>query len=477
MRSNGAELFRGVTRVAPTVVEYWLKATERIINDLDCTLERALNMSNYHGIIFEMPFKGERSVAEYEAKFLQLSRYARGLGERVFAALVDKAKIAEEVKRTEGKRRDREKSQNKNKRDSGPSSTFQRSTKQARFDRPPQTEPVARVESTVPACRYCNRRHSSECWRRIGACFRCGVVGHKIIECPLMVELRQALIQGLVSNLLGVVVRFGMVMVADVVKEHQAEVQDKLKLDNQLWFMRRHHEDRDAADVIVGTFIIHSLSYFALIDCRSMHYYVSNGVVGNLGIVAEDTSRELSVISPLGQFVQVSKVYRRCRIEVHGFMFPVDSMELPFGGFDLILGTDWLVEHWVGLEYKSKRVTFKNGDNLEVVMLGERQVYFSNVIPALVAEKLVRKGCYAYLAYVCDTSSVGSTIEEIHTVKDFPEVFPEELSGLPLDREVEFRIKLFLGTAPVSIVPYRMAPKELKKLKLQLQELLDRGFI
>ncbi|WVZ80296.1 hypothetical protein U9M48_027786 [Paspalum notatum var. saurae] len=68
-------------------------------------------------------------------------------------------------------------------------------------------------------------------------------------------------------------------------------------------------------------------------------------------------------------------------------------------------------------------------------------------------------------------------IKKIPVVSDFPDVFPEELPGLPPDRNVEFAIELVPGTAPVSKRPYRMAPDELKELKTQLQEQLDKGFI
>nr|GFD09775.1 putative reverse transcriptase domain, aspartic peptidase domain protein [Tanacetum cinerariifolium] len=62
-------------------------------------------------------------------------------------------------------------------------------------------------------------------------------------------------------------------------------------------------------------------------------------------------------------------------------------------------------------------------------------------------------------------------------VFEFPDVFPDELPGIPLVHEVEFNIKLILGAEPISKAPYRMAPIELKELKDQLQELLERGFI
>lgn len=68
-------------------------------------------------------------------------------------------------------------------------------------------------------------------------------------------------------------------------------------------------------------------------------------------------------------------------------------------------------------------------------------------------------------------------LDEIRVVCDFSDVFAEDLHGLPLDREVEFDIEPYPNFALMSIAPYRMAPKELKELKLRLQELLDRGFI
>ena len=68
-------------------------------------------------------------------------------------------------------------------------------------------------------------------------------------------------------------------------------------------------------------------------------------------------------------------------------------------------------------------------------------------------------------------------LDDIPVVREFPDVFPEDLPGIPIDREIEFSIDLHPGTSPISKAPYRMAPIELKELKEQLQELLDKGFI
>ena len=62
-------------------------------------------------------------------------------------------------------------------------------------------------------------------------------------------------------------------------------------------------------------------------------------------------------------------------------------------------------------------------------------------------------------------------------IKEFPDVFPKELPDLPLEREVDLSIEVVQGTNPISRAPYHMAPTELKELKTQLQELLDKGFV
>ncbi|GJW61042.1 putative nucleotidyltransferase, ribonuclease H [Tanacetum coccineum] len=82
-----------------------------------------------------------------------------------------------------------------------------------------------------------------------------------------------------------------------------------------------------------------------------------------------------------------------------------------------------------------------------------------------------------FLASIKDTSLDGPRLESHPVVRNFPDVFPDELPGLPPEREVEFTIELIPGAQPISKAPYRMAPVELKELKDQLQELLERGFI
>ncbi|GMI70879.1 hypothetical protein HRI_000757200 [Hibiscus trionum] len=225
------------------------------------------------------------------------------------------------------------------------------------------------------------------------------------------------------------------------------------------------HEERNDADVIAGTFSLQSLSLLALIDSGSMHSYILSEYAYLLDIPVELLEVGMQVTSCFGETVVTRKLYRRCSLSVQGQVFLVDLMELPFYGFDVNLGMDWLSEHMAVVDFEVKRVTLKLADDYEVVVVGENVKFLSNVISALEANRMMRLGCEAYLAYVMNPGTKDVRVQDIRTVRDFPGVFPEELPGLPPNREVEFGIELYENTTSVSIAPYRMAPKELKELK------------
>ena len=90
---------------------------------------------------------------------------------------------------------------------------------------------------------------------------------------------------------------------------------------------------------------------------------------------------------------------------------------------------------------------------------------------------LLQKGCSGFLCSITTTKPNKLLKEDIPVVRDYLEVFPEELPGMPIDREMEFSIDLMPETQPISKTPYRMAPVELKELKMQLQELVKKQFV
>ena len=143
----------------------------------------------------------------------------------------------------------------------------------------------------------------------------------------------------------------------------------------------------------------------------------------------------------------------------------------------MIMGMDWLSRHQAIVDCRMTRVTLRTPNEDEVTFIGESSNHLSNVISAATARTMVWKECEAYFPYVFDTIKARPSVSDIPTVRDFLDVFPEELPGFPPHREIEFAIDVLPGATPASITPYRMAPLELKELKLQLQELLEKGFI
>ena len=183
------------------------------------------------------------------------------------------------------------------------------------------------------------------------------------------------------------------------------------------------------------------------------------------------------VTNPLGHNVIVNRVYKDCPIRIREYEFPGDLIELSLREFDVKLVMDWLSRHQVVVDCRMKRVTLRTPSGEEVTFIGERSNHLSNEISTAIVRTMVRKGCESYLAYVIDTKKEEPRLLDTPTVCDYPGVFPKELPGLPPNREIEFAIDVGLGATPTSITPYRMAPVELKELKLQLQELLEKGFI
>ena len=108
---------------------------------------------------------------------------------------------------------------------------------------------------------------------------------------------------------------------------------------------------------------------------------------------------------------------------------------------------------------------------------GDKSYVPQNLISAITARKMLRKGCQGYLALVRNTTTKKTSISDFSIACEFLDVFPDEFPSLPPHRDIEFCINLVSETAPISVPPYRIAPAELKELKEQLQELLNKGFI
>nr|GEW13748.1 hypothetical protein [Tanacetum cinerariifolium] len=166
-------------------------------------------------------------------------------------------------------------------------------------------------------------------------------------------------------------------------------------------------------------------------------------------------SYEIEIAS--GQLLEIDKVIKGCKLEIECHVFDINLIAFGSESFDVIIGMDWLTNYKAEIICHEKLVRIQLPDGKVLRVIGER-----------LEEKM---------RHVMSAKSKEQKQEEVVVVRDFPEVFSDDLSGLPPIQEIEFRSELVLGVIPITKSPYRLAPSEMEELLGQLKELQDKGFI
>ncbi|GJY49423.1 putative reverse transcriptase domain-containing protein, partial [Tanacetum coccineum] len=182
-----------------------------------------------------------------------------------------------------------------------------------------------------------------------------------------------------------------------------------------------------------------------------------------------------------GKIVGIDTIIRGCTLNFLDHPFNIDLMPVELGSFDVIIGMDWLRrchavivcdEKLVQVPYGNETLTFCGNES------SNGREYRLTVISCSKAQEYMAKGCQVFLAQIStkeeEDKSEGKQIKDVPIVRDFPEVFPEDLPGLPPPRPMEFQIDLIPGATPVARAPYRLAPSEMKELSKQLQEIFNK---
>ncbi|XP_050890891.1 uncharacterized protein LOC127096351 [Lathyrus oleraceus] len=190
-----------------------------------------------------------------------------------------------------------------------------------------------------------------------------------------------------------------------------------------------------------------------------------------LGLQAIPLSPPMVVTTAMDDMVEMPLTCENCSLSVNVRIFQIDLIFLPLKKVDVVLGMDWLSANSVFIGCEEKLIIIPSSeatprDVLTTILegtVGMVNFLFEN-------EKLV-------FLVLTNESSDNPSVTQILVVCEFPEVFPEDVTSLSPEREVEFPINLIHVTTPISISPYRMVPLELRELKNQLEELLTKHFI
>ncbi|GJW84949.1 putative reverse transcriptase domain-containing protein [Tanacetum coccineum] len=177
-----------------------------------------------------------------------------------------------------------------------------------------------------------------------------------------------------------------------------------------------------------------------------------------------------------GRIASTNTVLKGCTLNLVNHLFKIDLMPIELGTFDVIIGMDWLADNDAVIICGKKEVHIPI-KNRTLVVKGDSNSSRLKVISCIKARKYIERGCHLFLAHVTEKEKSEKRLEDVPVIRDFPEVFPDDLPGLPPPRQVEFKIDLVPGAAPVARAPYRLAPSEMKELSEQLKELLEKGFI
>ncbi|XP_024021771.1 uncharacterized protein LOC112091723 [Morus notabilis] len=228
----------------------------------------------------------------------------------------------------------------------------------------------------------------------------------------------------------------------------------KGKAQGQAYTLTRGSSEGQASNMVVEgmSLISHSLAH-VLFDTSATHILISSSFVQTLKLKFENLEILMMLNSPLG-CVEVASVCRSFEVTIGGERLRADLIILPMSLFDVVFRMDWLARYSAIVDYYHRRVTLMTNSGVMIT-------YQADMNPVL-KERLLRYSiggrrnlaCFSFLLALEGEPEVIGDNAKIPMVDEFAYVFPDELPGLPPDREIKFGIDLMLGTAPISIPPY-----------------------
>ncbi|GAU28841.1 hypothetical protein TSUD_21780 [Trifolium subterraneum] len=482
-QNTGSAAFREFCRMnppefvgeyVPSVAREWIQRMSGILDSMGCTeLEKVTFATRFlrgaacnwwEGVraymtatrLIELK-QGSKSVAEYTSKFNELVRYVADSDDAPTEAWKIKkyrfglradiahdvsmqqvASLGELIQKSyhaesglEAMRKERFEV-NQKRRDSG------NYKEQFKPRGSPQKGKQNVPQRSHPACPECGMFHHGECMKGKGVCFHCRQPGHYKNECPKLHgsggSSGTTKSKGRVYSLDAEQARGNNALIVDICHLGQSEV-------------------------------------VVLFDCGATNSFISVECVMRLGLSSTSLIPPMIVAVATGGKVVSKRVCQNCPVSVAGKIYHVDLICLPLKDMDIVLGMDWLSANTVYIGCAEKNLYVPIDLNAESRALTALLQNTHQLIQYLGAENK----CFSIMFTISSESSLSPS--DIPIVREYLDLFPEEINSLPPEREIEFSIDLVPGSQPISIAPYRMSPLELRELKSQLEELLQKHFI
>jgi hypothetical protein len=210
----------------------------------------------------------------------------------------------------------------------------------------------------------------------------------------------------------------------------------------------------EGEQVLMGTFSLNGYPAIVLFDSGATHDFITKACTQRCQLSIHHIDTPYLISTPGGRAVTKQTVMH-APLDLAGKLYKPSLIVLDGQGLDVILGMGWMRAHKALLDTATRVVQLNSS------LYGTKVLQLS-VIP---------------VATLSVHHTTAQNLEDIPVACEFPDIFLEDLPGMPPDRDVEFVIELQPSTAPISRWPYKMTPKELAELKVQLNELLDKGYI
>ncbi|GKC15082.1 putative reverse transcriptase domain-containing protein [Tanacetum coccineum] len=462
---KGMEGVVGLTR--------WMEKMESVFNISGCAIENQVKGNDvpaYTERFQELTLICTKFVANETEK---VDKYINGLPDNIYGnvksarpkTLDETIELANDL--MDQKLRTYAKRQSDNKRKADDSSRNNHGHQQQPFKR----QNVAKVYNmgtgekkpyggSLPKCTKCNFYHNGTCTQK---CHKCNKVGHFACDCRSFGNINGANTQkGNGAN------PKGNGCFECVTPGHFKRDCPKLKNKDggngnaQGWVYavgnaekKRNASGNPDSNIVTSTFLLNNHYASILFNTGTDRSFISSAFSSLIDIAQTLLENSYDVELVNGKIARVDTIMRGCTLNFLNHPFNIDLMPVELGSFNVIIGMDWLRschavivcdEKLVRIPYGNETLVFRGNKSND-----ERESRLT-IISCSKAQEYMAKGY-------------------------FPEVFPEDLPGLPPARPVEFQIDLIPGAALVARAPYRLVPSEMKELLKHLQELSDKGFI